>query len=141
MSEGCSERLKKNLQNPMMNVFIPKGLAHESAEVREAAIHALGYFSEFLVPEIVNFHATVIPAMMKSFSDLSPKVTEKALIATDIFFDNMEEEDINSYLPVVIPELIKVLMSNGSNPIMRNAAMSAIGSAVEAANMTFLPYL
>lgn len=30
MAEGCSERLKKNLQNPVMNVLIPKGLSHSS---------------------------------------------------------------------------------------------------------------
>lgn len=28
MAEGCSDRLKKNLQNPVMNVLIPKGLSH-----------------------------------------------------------------------------------------------------------------
>jgi hypothetical protein len=94
-----------------------------------------------LIPDIVNFHATVIPSMMNSFSDLSPKVAEKALIATDVFFDNMEEEDIKSYLPVVIPKFVEVLMSGNSTPIMRNAAMSAIGSAIEVANLTFLPYL
>lgn len=28
MSEGCSDKMKKNLQNPIMNVLIPKGLQH-----------------------------------------------------------------------------------------------------------------
>lgn len=30
MSEGCNDKLKKNLQNPVMNVLIPKGLQHEA---------------------------------------------------------------------------------------------------------------
>jgi len=58
-----------------------------------------------LIPEIVDYHATVIPAMMNYFSDMSTKVAEKALIATDVFFDNMDENDIKSYLPIVIPKL------------------------------------
>ena len=45
MSEGCSEKLKKNLENPVMSVLIPRGLSHEAAEVRGAAINALSYFS------------------------------------------------------------------------------------------------
>ena len=36
--------------------------------------------------------------MLKSFDDLSAKVAEKALIAVDVFFDNMEEDDIRGYL-------------------------------------------
>lgn len=43
--EGCAEKVKKNLSNPIMNVLIPKGLAHEAPEVRGAAINALCYFS------------------------------------------------------------------------------------------------
>lgn len=26
--EGCAEKIKKNLQNPIMNVLIPRGLNH-----------------------------------------------------------------------------------------------------------------
>lgn len=72
-----------------MNVLIPRGLNHPAPEVRGAAINALSYFSEYLIPDIVSYHATIIPAMLKSFDDLSPKVAEKALIAVDVFFDNM----------------------------------------------------
>ena len=28
MAEGCTEQIKKNLQNPIMNEFIPLGLKH-----------------------------------------------------------------------------------------------------------------
>ena len=89
MAQGCSERLKKNLQKPVMNVLIPKGLNHQAPEVRGAAISALSYFSEYLIPDIVEYHATIIPEMMKHINDMSNKVAEKALIAVDVFFDNM----------------------------------------------------
>ena len=91
MAEGCSDKLKKNLQNPIMNILIPKGLNHQAPQVRGAAINALSYFSQFLIPDIVQFHETIIPSMLRSFDDLSTKVAEKALIAVDVFFDNMEE--------------------------------------------------
>ena len=43
--------------------------------------------------------------MMNFLGDLSPKVAEQALVAIDIFFDNMEEGDITKYLSVVVPKL------------------------------------
>lgn len=75
-----------------MNVLIPKGLNSPAPEVRGAAINALSYFSEYLIPDIVDYHATIIPSMISHIDDLSNKVAEKALIAIDVFFDNMEEE-------------------------------------------------
>lgn len=79
--------------------------------------------------------------MIKYIGDLSPKVIEKALIAIDIFLDGMEQEDIVQYLPVVVPKLIEVLLSDKSTSLMRAAAMSALGSAVTAAEDKFEPYV
>lgn len=72
-----------------MNVLIPKGLAHSAPEVRGAAINALCYFSEHLIPDIFDYHAVIIPGLMNHIGDLSPKVVAKALIAIDLFFDGM----------------------------------------------------
>jgi hypothetical protein len=44
--------------------------------------------------------------MMNHISDLSQKVAEKALMALDIFFENLEPEQITDYLPVVVPHLL-----------------------------------
>jgi hypothetical protein len=41
------------------------------------------------VPDIFDYHAVIIPAMMNHIGDLSPKVVSKALIAIDVFFDGM----------------------------------------------------
>ena len=57
-----------------MNVLIPKGISHDDPTVRGAAINTLCYFSEYLVPDIVEYHSTIIPSMMKYIGDLSPKV-------------------------------------------------------------------
>jgi hypothetical protein len=135
--EGCAEKIKKNLQNPIMNVLIPKGLAHSAPEVRGAAINALCYFSEHLIPDIFEYHSVVIPSLMKYIGDLSPKVVSKALIAIDVFFDGMDQEDILLYLDVVIPRLNEVIASSNASPLMKAASISAIGSAVQVAELKF----
>lgn len=94
MSEGCAERVRKHLPNPIMNTLIPKGLANEAPEVRGAAISALCYFSEFLLPDIIDYHKTIIPSLMSYLNDLSDKVAEKALMALDIYIENLEPEQI-----------------------------------------------
>lgn len=124
-----------------MNVLIPKGMNSEAPEVRGAAINALCYFSEHLIPDIFEYHAVVIPSLMKYIGDLSPKVVSKALIAIDVFFDGMEQEDIMQYLDVVIPKLNEVIASNQASPLMKAASISAIGSAVTVAEIKFEPYL
>jgi len=78
---------------------------------------------------------------MKYVGDLSPKVVSKALIAIDIFFDGMEQEDILLYLDVVIPKLIEVIAAPQATPLMKSAAVSAIGSAVQVSEQKFEPYL
>lgn len=75
--------------------------------------------------------------MIKYIGDLSVKVSEKALIAIDVFLDGMEQENILPYLPVVIPKLIEVLVNDKSTSLMRAAAMSGLGSAVTAAEDKF----
>ena len=116
-----------------MNVLIPKGLENQAPEVRGAAINALCYFSEHLIPDIFEYHSIVIPSLMKYIGDFSPKVVEKAIIAIDVFFDGMDQEDIMLYLDVVIPKMNEVIASPKATPLMRAASISAIGSAVQVA--------
>lgn len=101
--------------------------------MRGAAINALCYFSEHLIPDIFDYHAIVIPSMLKYVGDSSSKVAGKALIAIDVFFDGMEQEDILQYLEISIPRLIEVVGAPQATPLMRAAAISAIGSAVQVA--------
>ena len=105
--------------------------------MRGAAINALCYFSELLIPDIFDYHAVVIPSLMKYIGDLSPKVVSKALIAIDVFFDGMDQDDILQYLEVVIPKLNEVIGSDKATPLMRAASISAIGSAVQVAELKF----
>ena len=124
-----------------MNELIPKGLNNEAPEVRGAAINALCYFSEHLIPDIFEYHGVVIPSLVQYIGDLSPKVVSKALIAIDVFFDGMDQEDILQYLEAVVPKLNEVIGSDKATPLMKAASISAIGSAVQVAEIEFEPYL
>ena len=72
-----------------MNQLIPLGLNHQAVIVRGAAINALCYFSQHLLPDIFDYHSVIIPALLKQIGDISPKVAGKALVAIDVFFDGM----------------------------------------------------
>jgi hypothetical protein len=72
-----------------MNLFIPAGLNSEHFEVKGATIKALAFFAEFLPDEIIVYHEVIMPALLKNFADLNPKISEKALIAIDLFCDNL----------------------------------------------------
>lgn len=90
-----------------MNVFIKKGLNHSAPEVRGACIKALSYLTEYLATDIVQYHEIILPAIANSLNDLNIKVAEKAMIAIDLFCNNMEEELVN-YLPILVPKLVQV---------------------------------
>ena len=89
IAKPCAERLKRNLANPIMNVLIPKGLEHQAHEVRGAAINALIFFSEYLIPNIIDYHNVIVPSMVRFMNDSIEKVGEHALIALEVLFDNM----------------------------------------------------
>jgi hypothetical protein len=109
--------------------------------VRGSAINTLCYFAEHLIPEIIEYHGTIIPSMTNYIGDLSTKVAEQAIVALDIFFDNMEGDEIVGYLSIVVAKLSEVIVKSNSTLKMRRAAMSAIGGAVFSSGVAFEPYI
>jgi len=138
--EGCAEQLKTVLQTKIMDVFMAKGLASEAIEIRGAAIKALSYMAEYLMPDIVLYHKVIIPALVSNFSNLSSKVAEKAMIAIDIFCENMEKEIIQ-YLPSLIPQLVAVVTNPQTTNMSKMVCVSAIGSCITSAQEEFKPYV
>ena len=114
ISEGCCEYLKRDLINPIMNIYIAKGLSSQNSSVKSAAIYALCYFSEFLLPDILAFHKMIIPNLLANFNDLSKRVSERAIFTIDIFCENMEQ-DITEYLEILVPQLISTLDNANSS--------------------------
>lgn len=102
--EGCAFYLKNDLESVILGDFILVGVSQSSSKVRGAAITALGYLSEFLVPEIVDYHKIIIPILLNAFNEEDLKVAEKAVFSMDIFCENMEKEII-PYLNTIMPAL------------------------------------
>lgn len=141
LAEGCYEQIARNLANPIMNDFMVKGLNHPASEVRGAAIKALTYFAEYLPMDVSKYHATIVPAIMGSFNDLNSKVAEKAIIAVDIFCDNLEPEDLELYMKDIAEKLCMIAMKDNSTMIMRRVSVSALGSCISTVEHKFKPFV
>jgi HEAT repeat protein len=76
MAEGCSEPLRKRLHQALPLVL--SLLADDSSEVRGAAAFALGQFSEYLVPDVMQHYKDVMPAVFRLLRDPDQKVQESA---------------------------------------------------------------
>lgn len=124
-----------------MNDFMAKGLAHSASEVRGAAIKALTYFAEYLPIDVCKYHATILPAIMSSFDDLNVKVAEKAVIAVDIFCENLEPEDLEIYVQSITQKLCAIAMKDSSTMLLRRVAVSALGSCISTIEYKFKPYI
>ncbi len=85
------------------------GLNSTLPEVRGAAIKALTYFADYLPVDISRYHQVILPAILScintSVDITSDKVIEKAVVAIDIFCDNLEVEDLMLYLKDVVSRL------------------------------------
>lgn len=109
ITKGCQSKVRKALPDIMKQVM-PLGLSHSSPKVRGAAIAALAYLSEHLIPEIIDYHSDIIPFLLGALDDVDKKVVEKALFAINIFCENMEGL-IEVYLDKVMPALAIILMN------------------------------
>jgi HEAT repeat protein len=76
MAEGCSEPLRKRLQQALPLVL--SLLADSSSDVRGSAAFALGQFSEYLVPDVMKHYQNVMPAVFRLLRDPDQEVQERA---------------------------------------------------------------
>lgn len=95
ISEALSDQISKHISNPIMNNFVPRGLASEYPEVKGACIKAISYLTEYIPDEIMQYHAQILPPIVNSLiSSTNVKIVEKSIFTIDIFCENMESEII-----------------------------------------------
>lgn len=141
ISQACSDRLKRNLANPIMNKLIPKGLEHPAIEVRGAAINTLIFFAQYLVPNIIDYHGLIVPSMVRFMNDSIEKIGEHALTALDMLFDNMEEDQIRKYLPDILPIMCKIWETPTASIVMKKTALTTVASLINASEEKFEPFI
>lgn len=141
LSEGCSEYIKRDLIDPIINVYIKNGIEAENSQIRNACFGCINFFAQYINPEIFIHHDLILPALIKHLEDLNAESLEETLKTIEIFCEEIEDANkVIDYLPQMIPKLFAVLESNETSIDSKKHAILAIASCAEAADAKFEQY-
>lgn len=142
VAEGFSDNIRKILPSLMTDIF-PYGISNNNSDVRFAAMKACCHFSEFVQPEILDYHDKVVPSLIGNLSATNKEeVIEHSIFSLDIFIENMEENDIEKHLPTLVPSFLNICRAgeNEATYKMRYLAIDAIGSCIVSGKDKITPY-
>ena len=155
-AEGCSEHIRNKLGLDKFLQAIGNGIRDENhPEARNAALYALGQFSEYLQPEISEYAGQVLPVLL-SYLDSNmaaiqnsgdqkkdPAGIDRIFYALEVFSENLEEKLV-PFLPELMNRLLPMVsVSNDgmtASKHIRELAISGIGSAANAVGGKIVPY-
>ena len=154
-AEGCSEyiRTKKYLGSFLQ--VIAQGIKSPHRSVRNAALYAVGQFSEYLMPEIGEYAGEVLPVLFHfvdtAMAELNSKGKDAAgggascgldriFYALEIFSENLEEK-LAPFVGELMARLLAIMDSAAAPPGVKELAVSAVGSAANAVgSAAVVPY-
>ncbi|XP_051051602.1 importin-4 isoform X2 [Phodopus roborovskii] len=140
LSDGAGDHIRQRLLSPLLQI-VCKGLSDPSQVVRNAALFALGQFSENLQPHISSYSEEVMPlllAYLKSVPTGNTHHLAKACYALENFVENLGSK-VQPYIPELMECMLQPLR-NPSKPRTKELAVSAIGAIATAAQDSLLPY-
>ncbi|XP_049982054.1 importin-4 [Alexandromys fortis] len=140
LSDGAGDYIRQRMLSPLLQT-VCKGLSDSSQIVRNAALFALGQFSENLQPHISNYSEEVMPlllAYLKSVPTGNTQHLAKACYALENFVENLGPK-VQPYLPELMECMLQPLR-NPSKARTKELAVSAIGAIATAAQDSLLPY-
>ncbi|GFN80012.1 importin-4 [Plakobranchus ocellatus] len=141
--EGCGDYIMSKMLSQMLQT-VCAGLNDSSHIVRNAALFAVGQFSEHLQPDISQYAAQLLPLLFvylnKSMEEVekNPKGLVKSHYALETFCENLGD-GILPYLHDLMSYLLNVLR-NCQLAKPKELAISAIGGAANAAKEKLQPY-
>lgn len=148
LAEGCSEYIRANCLEFFLQ-GICQGITESSDVVRNAALYALGQFSEHLQPEISNYASDLLPVLFEYLSQVcsyikqekkEPPAISRMFYALEQFCENLNDE-IVPYLHELMSRLLDILTANTCGLThVTELILSAIGAAADAAKENMLPY-
>jgi hypothetical protein len=147
LAEGCSEYIRNKYLETFLKC-ICEGITNLAPVVRNAALFALGQFSEHLQPEISRYADELLPILFQYLSQISNQIQQKEIdlpsvdrmfYALEIFAENLNE-GLLPYLPTLMIILFDILLDNNSPVHICELALSAIGAAANASKEHMLPY-
>ncbi|XP_022277547.1 importin-4 isoform X2 [Canis lupus familiaris] len=140
LSDGAGDHIRQRLLPPLLQI-VCKGLEDPSQVVRNAALFALGQFSENLQPHISSYSGDVMPLLLAYLKSVPPGHTNhlaKACYALENFVENLGPK-VQPYLPELMECMLQPLR-NPSSPRAKELAVSALGAIATAAQASLLPY-
>ncbi|XP_044129078.1 importin-4 [Bufo gargarizans] len=140
MSEGCADHIRnKHLQSMLQ--LVCQAIRDENHVVRNAALYALGQFSEHLQPDISGYSDSVLPLLLEYLSRVDQSHTAhltKAYYALENFVENLGSK-IKPYLPTLMERILSSL-SSSDNIRLKELSVSALGAIANGAEMLLCPY-
>lgn len=146
IAEGCSETICSKYIRPFLDC-IKVGIVEQNPIVRNAALFALGQFSEHLQPDISKYADEILPILFEFLHQLcgllrnggsEPKHIDRMFYALETYCENLEDA-IVPHLAILMERLFEALTPTNSVHL-RELALSAIASAASAAKTNMLPY-
>ncbi|XP_028643192.1 importin-4 [Grammomys surdaster] len=140
LSDGAGDHIRQRLLYPLLQI-VCKGLNDPSQVVRNAALFALGQFSENLQPHISSYSEEVMPLLLNYLKSVPMGNTHhlaKACYALENFVENLGPK-VQPYIPELMECMLQPLKSP-SKARTKELAVSAIGAIATAAQDSLLPY-
>ncbi|XP_067002902.2 importin-4 [Anabrus simplex] len=146
VAEGCAEFIRNKYLQSFLQC-ICKGITDPAGVVRNAALFALGQFSEHLQPDISRYASELLPVLFEYLAQLcsqlqqngkEPPGLDRMFYALEMFCENLGD-DLLPYVPTLMDRLFTALSPNSSIHL-RELALSAIGATANAAKEGMLPY-
>lgn len=141
ISEGCADHIRHKHLQPMLHL-VCQALGDDTVVVRNAALFALGQFSENLQPDIIKFSDEIMPLLLNYLAVLEQSRSghlPKAYYALENFVENLGPK-IAPYLPTLMERILNTLRSPDGTHRAKELSVSAIGAIANAAEDLLLPY-
>uniref|UniRef100_A0A6I8P8H9 Importin 4 n=2 Tax=Ornithorhynchus anatinus TaxID=9258 RepID=A0A6I8P8H9_ORNAN len=140
LAEGAGDHIRQRLLTPLLQV-VCQSLGDPSQVVRNAALFAMGQFSENLQPHISSYCGEVMPLLLNYLESVPPGHTRhlaKACYALENFVENLGAE-VQPYLAELMERILQPLRGP-AGPRVKELAVSLLGATASAAKAALLPY-
>jgi hypothetical protein len=134
--EGCNDLLR-----PLLSGIVPPlvlRMADTDSLVREIACFAVGQLAEHCQPEILHFHAQMLPAICQAIQDGEPMVAGIGAYCCEMYVEQLSAITLRPFLQPLLLGLGELLQSQTTGVVV--GSLSAIGAIAVATESNFLPF-
>jgi len=149
-AEGCSDHIRKKYLTTFLK-YLDSGIKHSMPAVRNAALYALGQFSEYMQPDICGYANEILPVLIHYLDSAcnqmqanpgkkAPVGLDRVFYALQIYCENMEKKLV-PFLPGLMNRLLIMASLNQPFPMtVKQLAISGIGSICNAVKAAMVDY-